>query len=391
MCKNYVKKIVVLLAVIILLLPFFSTNVTAATTYTVNIKTNTYCSIVNYASGKYLNIAGATSTKKASKANVNIYAYEKNSADQLWSFSKYSGNKYYITPKANTGCRLNPYASKPSNGTNVNIYTYCKNDSTQMWTFEYVEKYNAFFIRSAYNSNLVLTATGTGNNANVTVANYSSSNTKQLWKFTSNVVTATATTSKNNNNSNTSNSNIPTSVINSFDSSLATKLSAIYTKCPNGNYWHGKKGNNLYSTNSKCTENHSVKYDPCCQNAKQAVITHKDGICSAFGCCACGGYWGANSNASKASAWSCCGYASSVFAYINGRDPKDTSDKTIKAGDLINYNKTAKNPNGHWIFVKKESGNTIYYTDANGIELNNKIRWGATISKQVLGNYSIRR
>lgn len=246
------KKIIKIIVILFLIMGFesylYSTNVKAATSYI--ITTERYCEIKNVASGKYLNVAGATSKKqKTSKTNVNIYQYEKNSPDQQWKFTK-SGNNYYLTPKSATACRLNPFATKPKNGTNVNIYHYCANDKTQMWILEYNTKYNAYVIKSAYNNNLALTVTGNGNLSNVTVANYRNGDTRQLWRFTNNVVTTKGNVSapaiKN------TSSGAPNST---FDSSISSKLSKVYAKCPTGNYWHGKKGDNLYSTNTYSKRN----------------------------------------------------------------------------------------------------------------------------------------
>lgn len=111
-----------------------------------------------------------------------------------------------------------------------------------------------------------------------------------------------------------------------------------------------------------------------------------------MGCCYCGGYFGYNGKSAVADSWSCCGYAKSVFSYVYGKAPSRTYDKVIREGDLINYGKTPTNQYGHWIFVTKVSGDTIYYTDANGINnAANRIQWGSTINKHNLGSYSIMR
>ncbi len=179
--KNNLKRLMSVMLAVMIMCSLFSINASAATTYKVTAKnSSSYYLIKNLSSGKCLNIAGLTSKKKTSETNVNVFAYEKGSGDQLWKFTSTSKG-FVLTPKANTNLCLNPHSNTPKSGTNVNVYTKISGDKTQAWKIEYVSKYKAYIFRSAYNNKLVLTAAGNGDEANVKLATYKSGDKKQLW------------------------------------------------------------------------------------------------------------------------------------------------------------------------------------------------------------------
>lgn len=174
-----------------------------------------------------------------------------------------------------------------------------------------------------------------------------------------------------------------------LSSTAAARLEEVKKLCPSGHYWRGVKGNNLNSSTTKYTANYYG--DSCCpewqaiQYTGQKYFSHSAGYCAAAGCCGCGGYFGVNGNASQATKWSCCGYAFSVAAYVYGKEPRPTSSRSIKAGDIVQYGANADNC--HYVFVTcvYKLGNTTYmeFTDANGGGIAgygdcNRIRWNAT-------------
>ena len=149
-----------------------SVSVTASAA---EISTDGYYTLKNLYAGKMLNVRGSYST-----SNTNVTVYETDgTTGQQFRFIK-SGSNYVLEPKCAPTCALNVYGTSASNGANVNIWTKSGN-STQAWVMEYSSSSSAYIIRSAANTNLVLTATGTANSSNVALANYNSGNKSQLW------------------------------------------------------------------------------------------------------------------------------------------------------------------------------------------------------------------
>lgn len=184
----------------------------------------------------------------------------------------------------------------------------------------------------------------------------------------------------------TSSSN--TYVVSGTPSSLSgnylLKINELKKKMPNGYYWRGTKSNPLNASKVPYTGNYYP--DSCCPSYKTnnnlGYYTH-NGRCSADGCCGCGvcSWYGATS-------WSCMGYTNAVVGYLYGKSTKSMKElpcgTSVKAGDALHV-KTGSSW-GHWIFVVRvytSNGKTmIDYTDANGSDDLNKIRWASsTLSK----------
>ena len=146
----------------------------------------TYKTFKNVKSGKMLNVVGNSS---ASGTNVTIYQadgttgqkFKMNNHGTQW-FGGVQYNKVVIEAQCAPACGLNVYGSYSAAGFNVNLWTKSGNN-TQDWILQpapgYVSGY--YIIRSANNTNCVLSANGTGNGANVQLATYSSGNTSQIW------------------------------------------------------------------------------------------------------------------------------------------------------------------------------------------------------------------
>lgn len=145
------------------------------------IKTGTYYNFINAASRKALDVAG-NSSKSQKLANIQIYTKGNNTNySQQFALVKNNKSGYNIYIRSNSKLAVNPYANKPKDKTNVNVYTLDKNDKTQGWIFEKAGNY--YIIRSAYNKNLVLTATGSKNTSNVNIQTYKKDAKSQLWSL----------------------------------------------------------------------------------------------------------------------------------------------------------------------------------------------------------------
>lgn len=132
--------------------------------------------IKNARSSKYLNVYRSGSSNGT---NVNIYSKD-GTKGQTFKLKKTSSGWYTFAPACATSSRLNVYGTSAKNGSNITIYSN-SNHSTQGWYLEKVS--NGYIIRSADNTNCVLTAEGTGNSSNVKLATYSRGNKYQIWSF----------------------------------------------------------------------------------------------------------------------------------------------------------------------------------------------------------------
>ncbi len=133
--------------------------------------------IKNVGSGLMLDVADGAD---ANKANVQIYN-NNGSAAQQFKVIKSSGGYYTFQPSYSTTYMINQFAWTPTDGTNVNLYEP-SGDGTQGWYFQAVS--GGYIIRSAYNENLVLTATGSSSGSNVCISTYNSGNKLQIWSLT---------------------------------------------------------------------------------------------------------------------------------------------------------------------------------------------------------------
>lgn len=171
------KKFVSVLLVLVTLVSLFGVMATTASaaSYKVSVTTGTYYTIKNLGSGKMLNVYGS---RNANNVNVTVYQNDGTSG-QKFKFVK-SGSNYVIVPKCATSRAVNVYGNYAGNNTNVCIWSK-SGHSTQSWVIEYNSKYSGFVIRSANNTNYVLTATGSSNSSNVCLKKYDASNKYQVW------------------------------------------------------------------------------------------------------------------------------------------------------------------------------------------------------------------
>lgn len=135
-----------------------------------------YSTIKNLGSGKMLNVKG-----NSSKSNTNVTVYEADgTTGQSFMFLADEAGGYVIQPGCAASCALNVYGQYSAAGFNVNIWTKSGN-STQSWIVEYNSAQNGYIIRSADNTNYVLTAAGSDNASNVKLEQYDPSNAYQVW------------------------------------------------------------------------------------------------------------------------------------------------------------------------------------------------------------------
>lgn len=148
---------------------------TASDTDTV-VKLGSYFTIKNLGSGKMLNVRG---NSNKSSTNVTIYQADGTTGQNFQFFDNGAGG-YTIQPQCAASCALNVYGQYSAADFNVNIWTKSGN-STQSWIVEYSSGQNGYIIRSADNTNYVLTAAGAENSSNVKLEQYDPSNTYQVW------------------------------------------------------------------------------------------------------------------------------------------------------------------------------------------------------------------
>lgn len=128
----------------------------------------------NVGTGKYLNIYG---NKNQNKTNVTLWQKDGTTGQDFKIYSQ-SGS-YALNPLCSPSGRVvNVYGSTAKNGSNVCLWDRT-NHSTQLWKFDKVS--NGYVIRCAYNTNLVLNATGSKNGSNINIASYNSRSANQVW------------------------------------------------------------------------------------------------------------------------------------------------------------------------------------------------------------------
>ena len=186
--KKSFKKLFSLLCSILTVCCLFTANVKTVDAATaISVTTNKYVTIQNVGSGKYLNVYG---NRNANNTNITVYSKD-NTSGQNFQFVA-QGKGYALIPQCSTSRALNIYTSNNAKSGN-NVCTWSKTGhSTQTWIPEYIEEYKAYILKSANNSNLVLTATGSANSSNVNVQTYKKGNKYQLW--TSNALMVITTT-----------------------------------------------------------------------------------------------------------------------------------------------------------------------------------------------------
>lgn len=151
----------------------FSASEIAAET---SIQTGTYVTIKNLGSDKMLNVRGSDS-----KSNTNVTVYQEDwTTGQNFQLISSGAGKYVIQPQCAPDCALNIYGQTAEAKNNINIWTQSGNP-TQAWIIDYNSTLNGYVIRSADNTNYVLTASGSANSSNVQLEEYDLSNTYQVW------------------------------------------------------------------------------------------------------------------------------------------------------------------------------------------------------------------
>lgn len=190
------KRITSIILTVLVLFSLFGTLMIGASaaspSYTVTVKTGTYYTISNLASGKMLNVYGS---KNANNTNITVYQNDRTSGQQF-QFVK-SGTNYVIVPKCATNRAVNVYGTTAKANSNVCIWSKSGN-STQAWKIEYNPTLNGYVIRSANNTNYVLAATGKSNSSNVFLKKYNPNDRYQVWSCSAFSVTLSRNTSTNN-------------------------------------------------------------------------------------------------------------------------------------------------------------------------------------------------
>lgn len=143
----------------------------------VEVMTDTYVTLENAASGRFLNIKGSRS---ASGTDCTVYQEDYTSGQDFMFLSDGNGC-YTIKPRCATSCRLNASGTYAYNKQNVNIYTASGNP-TQSWKVVYNESLGGYAILSADNIAYALTASGGLNGNTCRLEEYSEDNKYQVWR-----------------------------------------------------------------------------------------------------------------------------------------------------------------------------------------------------------------
>lgn len=134
-------------------------------------------------------------------------------------------------------------------------------------------------------------------------------------------------------------------------------ISDLKNKFPNGSYWNHPNGSNNPD---------GYSWTPC---------THHYINCNLYGNCACNSF----SNAIQ-----CHGFALKLGYDYYGSNPRSWTKvynlNSLKAGDIIRYDKYNKSTTGHSVWVTNVSGSSVTVAECNrGSNCN--ISWGRTLDK----------
>jgi len=327
--KSLIKKlnIIIILTLILTLINLVPVKAYASISETVPY------AIRNVGSGKYLNVYGSRSTNGT---NVTVYQRDYTSG-QSWTAMKNAAGWYTFLPGSGVSKRLNVYGSTAQNGSRITIWAASGN-STQGWYLSALGG-NQYIIRSANNTNLVLTASGTSNSSQVILRPYSSSNTLQRWALET------------------------ISVGNMFQYMKSNEF-------PNGKYWTYNPANN--------------------SNDGTPSSSYRDGS---------NGYVG-YSNVVKNGGYECYGYANYLAQRIFGKQPaksgsyywprlgpgdnhrnfngweaitKESEITSVRPGDIIQVYYGTNS--GHTAMVTSFQNGVVQVTEVWG-SVDNKINWG---------------
>ena len=167
------------------------------------------------------------------------------------------------------------------------------------------------------------------------------------------------------------------------DDAQGLSLGELRQKFPHGKYWNhmpqrgcGMAYNNQNGwTNIPCTRHNNY-----CGTAYQT----------------CNGY----APNGRELSYQCWGFADKLGYDATGRDPQNnpssgwtklwysSSLNSLKAGDIVRYNKNGSAQYAHSIYVTGVSGDTVTYADCN-YDGTCVIRWGQTVSKSTLRNWFV--
>lgn len=157
-------------------------------------------------------------------------------------------------------------------------------------------------------------------------------------------------------------------------------ISSLKQKFPHGKYWNHmpKRGCGMtYNNQNGWTSQACYKHNNYCGTSMQT----------------CNGY----APNGKELSYQCWGFADKLGYDATGYDPQNynsssygwkrlyysSSLNSLKAGDIIRYNKNGNSSYAHSIYVTAVSGDTITYADCN-YDGTCIIRWGQTISKSTV-------
>ncbi len=155
-------------------------------------------------------------------------------------------------------------------------------------------------------------------------------------------------------------------------------LSGLKSKFPHGKYWNHmpNRGTGMsYNNQNGWTNQACYKHNNYCGTAYQT----------------CNGY----APNGKELSYQCWGFADKLGYDATGRDPQNnpssgwtklwysSSLNSLKAGDIVRFNKNGSSAYAHSIYVTAVSGDTVTYADCNynGTCI---IRWGQTIARSTL-------
>lgn len=145
---------------------FIRPNFSGSCSYCTDMNNSDYY-IKNSSTGTYMKAAGASNA-----AGLSLAA-KKTSNEFKLALSGSKANGYYLGTHLNKGYVVNPYSDNPTNGTLINIYKK-DNSGTQLWEFD--KSGNGYIIHLKNNSNLCITANGTG-----MVLKNRTGNADQIW------------------------------------------------------------------------------------------------------------------------------------------------------------------------------------------------------------------
>ena len=319
-----------------------------------NVKSGLYLGVYSTGNSNGINVIQKKYSSTDNTIKFRLH-FDPAGGESFWPLSTNNGNGRVLDIKRG--------GKDPETGMNIQIYSRLmpKEDKSQLWYIIVASQNDRMYLSPRYNTNLAITAYGTGvggtgtsqtSTGNVFVKTYKDGDTSQEW-YMEYVGQSSA------------------------PSTLKT-ISQMKAKFPHKKFW-----NHTGSTNS----NDGYTAIPCSHD-------HHSSACKLSGSCGCNSYESSIQCLGFVKKLSAEAYGSSYYTggwnkKYNPGNIKESFFDGVKAGDILEIDN-----GGHYIMITSVNGKNLTYVNCNRFGSNKKYRcqieWDLTITKADLLNKHVK-